>query len=116
MKIINYLLVFGCIALLTNCTTAEIPIPDTTPIIEKVTYEANVKAIIDNNCITCHGTVSPSAGLTLVNYSQVRNSAENGTLIARMNSSSNPMPPNGKLVQSSLDLIDKWKEDGFLEN
>ncbi|WP_143592151.1 hypothetical protein [Tenacibaculum holothuriorum] len=117
IKIVSLGLIIGLIA---SCTTAEIPVPDTvdpTPPGEaKVTYEKDVKDIIFNNCLTCHSTVNPRAGLILVNYNQVKNSAQNGNLIARMNDAANPMPPNGKLVQSSLTLIDKWKADGFLEN
>ena len=112
---------FGCLAFLINsCTTAEIPEPapvdPTPPGGIKITYEADVKNIIFNNCTTCHGNTTPQAGLSLTTYQQVKNSAENGNLIARMNNSSNPMPPNGKLIQSILDIIDRWKADGFLEN
>ena len=69
-----------------------------------------------NNCTACHGTVSPQAGLSLVTYSQVRNAAENGNLIARMNDPIDPMPESGRLDASIRALIDQWAEDGFLEN
>jgi mono/diheme cytochrome c family protein len=103
--------------LMTACTTAEIPLeeePD--PILTTVTYISDVKTIIDNNCITCHGTVNPNAGLSLVSYAQVKNAAENGNLIPRMNNAISPMPPVGLLSVETRAIIDKWRDDGFLEN
>lgn len=103
--------------LIASCTTAEIPLeeePD--PITETITYVGDVKAIIDNNCVTCHGTVTPDAGLSLVTYQQVRNAAENGNLIPRMNNATSPMPPSGILSATTRAIIDKWRDDGFLEN
>lgn len=84
----------------------------------KITYQDNVKTIIDNSCATsnCHDTTNPKAGLRLTNFSQVKEAASSGNLIARMNSSSNPMPIGGRLPSSTRDIIDKWKADGFLEN
>ena len=109
------LLTFGLI--LGSCTTAEIPLDDEIdPIVEIVTYNGDVKAIIDNNCVTCHGSVTPNAGLSLVTYQQVRNSAENGNLIPRMNNATNPMPQGGLLPAATRAIIDKWADDGFLEN
>ena len=99
-----------------SCTTAIIPASDGIDPSIKITYTKDVQPLIFNNCLTCHSTVNPRAGLVLTTYGQVRSSAESGNLIPRMNSSSNPMPPNGKLIQQSLDIIDKWKADGFLEN
>ena len=102
---------------MASCTTTEIPLDEVTdPIDEIVTYNGDVKAIIDNNCIGCHGTSSPQAGLSLVTYQQVRNAAENGNLITRMNNATNPMPPSGILSANIRAVIDAWANDGFLEN
>lgn len=117
MKYFRPLIYCSTLLLLSNCTTTDIPVPVTAPIVETITYDDDVKTIIDTNCVRCHGSVSPSAGLNLTTYSLVRSAAENRGLIARMNDSSNPMPQDtGKLPQATLDIIDKWKTDGFLEN
>lgn len=107
-----------CLFLLSySCTTAEIPLEqDPDPIPTTVTYVSDVKTIIDNNCISCHGAVSPNAGLSLVTYQQVKNSAQNGNLIARMNDQVNPMPQGQILSVNIRAIIDKWRDDGFLEN
>lgn len=103
--------------LMASCTTTEIPLDEVTePVVEVVTYNGDVKAIIDNNCIGCHGTSSPQAGLSLVTYQQVRNAAENGNLLNRMNNATNPMPPSGLLPANTRALVDAWASEGFLEN
>lgn len=112
MKKIFY---FSIIAiLLINCTTAEIPLVDI-PTDRTITYSQDIEAIIFNNCLTCHSSVNPRNGLILETYTQVKNSAQSGSLISRMNDAANPMPQAGLLTADKRALIDKWKADGFLE-
>lgn len=117
-RFITYLMVVTIISF-QSCTTAIIDEgnkDDLTPITRTVTYDADVKSIMTNNCITCHAGPAPSAGLDLSNYQNTRFSAEQGNLVFRMNDATNPMPPNGKLSPETLQLIDKWVTDGFPEN
>lgn len=113
-KYISSLLIF--VVAISSCTTAEIPLEEVTPITETVKYNPDVQNVIFNNCLNCHGAQNPSAGLSLVNYNQVRASAENGNLISRMNDANNPMPPSGLLSSQTLAVMDKWVTDGYLEN
>lgn len=113
------LLIAILIIALQSCTTAIIDEgnKDTLPPITRtVTYDTDVKNIMTNNCITCHAGPAPSAGLNLSNYQNTRFSAEQGSLVSRMNDAANPMPPSGKLSPQTLQLIDKWVSDGFPEN
>lgn len=106
------------IFMLQSCTTAIIDEGDKNalpPITRIVTYNADIRTIMTNNCITCHGGPAPSAGLDLSNYQNTRFSAEQGGLIFRMNDDSNPMPPSGKLSPQTLQLVDKWLIDGLPE-
>ncbi|MGB0892450.1 MAG: hypothetical protein ACPGUU_08860 [Flavobacteriaceae bacterium] len=115
MKNSQYVFLYITILLLiSNCTTAEIPLTEKP--VTTITYQGNVKTIIDNNCTTCHVSGGVASFLTLVNYTEVRNSAENGTLIARMNDAANPMPQSGLLSAETRAVIEKWMADGFLEN
>ena len=106
--------------LMASCSSSEVANDD--PVVvdptQKVTYEKDVKNIINNSCAVsgCHTGSNPPAGILLTTYNQVRSQAENGNLIARMNNSSNPMPPTGILPSSTRSVIDQWKADGFLEN
>lgn len=104
--------------ILQSCTTAIIDegsIGELPPIDRIVTYQADVKSIMDNYCITCHGGPAPQAGLDLSNYANTRNATLNQNLEARMNSLTAPMPPSGLLSPHIRQLIDKWIEDGLLE-
>ncbi|SIQ73740.1 c-type cytochrome [Maribacter ulvicola] len=102
-----------------SCTKAIIDEGDKStlpPITKTVTYEADIKLIMTNNCITCHAGPAPNAGLDLSNYQNTKYSAEQGSLVARMNSATNPMPPNGTLSPQTLQIIDKWITDNLPEN
>lgn len=113
----NSLLFFlSLFILISSCTTSEIPLEPTEPITTTVSYNANVKVIIDNNCISCHINSGVASFLPLVNYNQVKTAAESGSLIARMNSIAAPMPQSGLLSTQTRAIIQKWKDDGFLEN
>jgi len=83
-----------------------------------VTYTENIKNIIDNNCVSCHGGLSPVAGLSLTNFNEVRLSVLNNGLINRiMLPSGNPklMPVTGRMPQQTIDLVIKWQIDGLLD-
>ncbi len=105
--------------LLVNCSSSEVPAEET-PMdsTEKITYEKDVKSIINSSCATsaCHDSAAPAASLSLTNYTQVRSAAENRNLIGRINSASNPMPAAGRISSEKRAIIDKWKADGYLEN
>jgi mono/diheme cytochrome c family protein len=106
--------------LLNNCSSDSnedlTPTPDPDPM-GSVTYEANIKAIFTANCIQCHGN-PPTQGApkSYITYNQVK--ADVNTIISRINSASSPMPPspNSPLSQAQKNLIQKWKDDGLLEN
>ena len=91
---------------------------DTTPLPEKVNFAENVKAIIDNNCTSCHGaTPIPGTDLSLSNYDQVRNAVLNRGLINRISlpeGNSSLMPQGGpRLPEATINVIKKWQEDGL---
>jgi len=85
-----------------------------------ITYTNDVKTIIDNNCLNCHGD-PPTNGApnSLVTYQNVRNSAENGTLLARIQQNEGgpgAMPLGGpRLPQTLIDVVVQWQSDGFVE-
>lgn len=104
---------------LQSCTTAILDEVDknTLPPLEKtVTYESDIKSIMTNHCITCHAGPAPNAGLDLSTYANTKYSAEQGSLVARMNNATNPMPPSGKLSPETLQILDKWITDNLPEN
>lgn len=98
---------------ISSCSTSTI---EEVQIVTEVTYNANVSTIISNNCLPCHGGTTPSAGLNLETYASVRNATENGNLINRINSASNPMPQSGQMPPALIATIEQWAIDGYLEN
>jgi len=89
----------------------------TDPIPASITYKANVKTIIDQSCAVsgCHNTASNTGGLTLETYTQVKNAVMNKNAIGRMESSSSPMPPTGNLPATSISILKKWREQGYID-
>ncbi|MCO6147307.1 cytochrome c [Flavobacterium sp. NRK1] len=88
-------------------------------IVGKVTYEANVKSIINSNCVSCHA-VGEVAGYTpLTTYEEVKYAMATKDLLSRVqreNSEAGVMPQTGRMPQSKVDVIVQWYEDGLLEN
>lgn len=118
--IFSLLIVILTLGFVSSCTkgfisediSPTIPISDTL----SITYQTHISPIISNSCIGCHGGTNPEANLLLETYNQVRNSAENGTLIQRINDAVNPMPSSGLLPVQTRLLFDEWAQNGYLEN
>lgn len=111
--------------LLFNCSSggddpsSPDPTPDPNPDPTTVTYNGHIKSIMSNNCTSCHGsTPTNGAPMSLTTYSQVKSAVETRGLITRINSTSNPMPPspNSPLSNADKNLVQQWKDGGFLEN
>ncbi len=102
-------------AALSSCTKAIIleEDPNQIEITGPVNYNPDVQDIMFTYCVTCHGGSAPSANLDLTTYQNVKNAAENGTLIQRINSTSNPMPTNGLMPAELRAKMDKWVTDGL---
>lgn len=90
----------------------EKPAPPTTcPDTLSPTYTSYVEGVMRRHCTSCHGGATPSAGLRLETYAQVRQSAESGRWYAVMANGS--MPPSGKLDECTLQYLQKWIEAGY---
>ncbi len=113
-------LLISLISIVSSCTNvSEEDLIDAEPLPDIVTYQANVKAIIDNNCLNCHGIPQTNgATIPLVSYANVKSAVENNNLIGRI-SGTGPgslMPLGGpKLPQNLIDTIMQWEVDGLLE-
>lgn len=121
MNLKNTLILPALVLLLTSCSndsTDDLTQPP--PVDQIVTFNSNIKAIIQNNCIYCHGDVpSNGAPMSLVTYENVKTAVLERNLIGRI-STENGQPglmPNGgpRLPQSTIDLVIKWQSEGFQE-
>lgn len=115
-KLLKSVCLIAAIAAFNQSCTKSVIKEENVVITDVIKYESTVKQIMTANCIVCHKGASAPAGLDLTTYQSVKNAAENGKLIDRMNDPSNPMPQSGLLSVEIRNQIDKWKADGFLEN
>lgn len=72
----------------------------------EITYESNVKSIIDQNCIGCHKGYATFTGLNV----SISNGAFEREVITRQT-----MPQGGHLKIEELVLIKCWLENGATE-
>lgn len=102
--------------IISSCSEAVIEDTEPEPVVETVSYNSDIKPVVNNFCLSCHNDVTANAGLNLSNYELVKDATKNGNLILRINSVQNPMPQTGLMPSSKRALFDKWVEDGYLEN
>jgi mono/diheme cytochrome c family protein len=114
----KYIYLSGIILSLYSCestTYEDLEEPDV--IVGEVTYTANVKPIIDANCIACHST--DSGNRPLQTYTQVKDAVLNTNLldrIQRQNGTQGQMPQGGRMPQDKINTILQWNTYGLLEN
>lgn len=116
MKKIIFLLSIAALSLACESRTYE-EISDQTPAPVVVKYTADVKPIVDANCISCHNSTGAASYFPLTSYSQVKNNIDNVIdRIQRVNGDPLKMPQGGALSPSQITIFTKWKADGLLEN
>ena len=75
-----------------------------------ITFSANVKPIIDANCIQCHGTGGNFPNLTSYNTISGNSASVKAAVASRR------MPQGSSLAQDQIDAIVCWVENGALDN
>jgi len=94
---------------------ADVPPVDTLTV---TTYAANVKAIIDNNCVSCHSEGGTASFRYLTTYDEVVDAVQNAGLLNRIqlqNGEPGQMPSTGRMPQGNIDIILQWNTDGLIE-
>ena len=104
------LVFFSC----SNDSSSDLTAP--VPILVK--YNANIKPIIDSNCLFCHKDPPINfAPMKLTTFDDVKSAIQTRGLIDRISRAqgvSGMMPSGGtRLPQATIDLIKKWETDGF---
>lgn len=109
-----------------NAATEEPASPEVEAESASVSFEADVRPIIDAKCIRCHGVQSTREGLDMLNYTNLMNGSRNGPVIVPGNAeesllvqlvSQGEMPSRGqKVTPEELQLIIEWVNQGALNN
>ncbi|WP_299212006.1 hypothetical protein [uncultured Aquimarina sp.] len=121
MKVYFFKFLILCIITISiSCENdSENDLIDVTPPVTVVTYDNNVKAIIDNNCTSCHNDPPINfAPMPLLTFDQVKEAVDNRGLLDRVSSEdTNFLMPSGgpRLPQATIDIILQWNTDGLLE-
>ncbi len=120
MKNLSLILSFLLILVLTACSKSSDDSemdPDQDPVGNAINYQDDIRPIMSANCVSCHGNPPTSnAPMPLTTYNDVRSAVETRGLLSRINSTTNPMPPNGRMPASARQIIEDWANQGFLEN
>lgn len=83
---------------------------------QRLTYENNIKIILDVNCIKCHGEEKAAHGVTLNNYQVVKKYIEKNELACVLVSDDCPsMPPKKQLKETEKNQILCWIKNGYPE-
>lgn len=81
-----------------------------------VTYTANVKSILDSNCVSCHGASNPSAGFNISTYANAKNNIN--AIINRSNLQTGQpgvMPTSGRMPESKIQILKDWQTQGLIQ-
>lgn len=84
----------------------------TTDPTELVSYTKDVAPILASKCTSCHTTGQTTPYLET--YTFAKNGVSTGEVLCKIQGScGSVMPPTGKMEQSLIDKITKWKTDGY---
>ena len=86
---------------------------------DNVTYNTTIVAILDRDCLGCHGDLSQNGGINLDGYDRVKKHVDNGKLIGsiRHESGFSAMPQGkSKLTDCAIEKIQVWIDQGAPDN
>ncbi len=114
LLVLLFFVFFGCE------NSSESDLIEQLPLTENITYTEHIKPIIDANCVACHSNPAVGgASVPMTNFEEVRLVFENTDALDRMNrqpGESGFMPLNDtRLPQTSIDLVEQWMNEGYLE-
>ena len=82
-------------------------------------YATDVMPILKGNCYSCHGNGESDGGVQLDSYENVKDEAQDGSLLGTISHASGypPMPEDGaKLSDCDINTIKSWIDNGMLNN
>lgn len=83
---------------------------------EVVSYDDDIKTLVDNNCATssCHSSTGSALG-NFETYEGLKAKVNNGSLVEAV-INTNAMPPSQPLEPCDVSLIEVWINQGALNN
>ncbi len=82
------------------------------------TYSIQIKAILDRACVGCHKPTELNGDVNLSDYTHVKLTVDDGSLLGTIKHAVGyvPMPQGTKLSQCEIRLVEKWIENGALND
>jgi hypothetical protein len=89
-----------------------------------ITYQETIAPMLENKCGACHSTSNNLKGLDLTTYAGITTGGESGAVLIAGDPESSLIfiiqtsedPHFAQLTSDELDLLERWIEDGALEN
>ena len=110
-------LLFLTAILLSNCTNDSLSDISEIETIENISYARDIKPIMDNSCVSCHGNPTNfGAPNSLTTYENVKSSVLNNLIdrISRPEGTSGAMPLGGtRLTQNEINVMIAWQSANF---
>lgn len=109
-------LIIVVIAILQSCYSNTVDdISAGTVVTDTISYEGQVRTIIETRCTGCHSPNGRASSAPLNNYQQVTRSIDRIVdLIQRPAGDPFRMPPNG-MPNTEINTIIEWRNNGLLE-
>ena len=79
-----------------------------------MTYNKDILSLVNSSCAGCHSGNSPSAGIALSTYAEVKDCVVNGKFLGsvKQDGTASAMPKGGKLSSCNISKLEAWKAAG----
>lgn len=87
--------------------------------VDNVSYDGDIRLILDNHCMICHNASSNFGNVKLETYEQVSVQVESGKLlgVVRHDPGFSPMPQgNPQIPECQIRQIEAWIDNGYPQN
>jgi hypothetical protein len=92
---------------MTTTTTTTTTLPANAPVtFTQLISNDPILGVFANNCLQCHNR----GILPLNDYQKAKANANK--ILARINSSTDPMPPSGQITPAEIDVVRRWVNGG----
>lgn len=120
MKRLSFLLIFSIAVIFTACYyDVELELYGSNSCDNSnVTFTNKIESIFSSKCQSCHNSTNNSGGVTLSNYTEIKDGCQNGNVICtieQLDNTCSAMPTGGKLSDCDIDAIKTWSNSGYIQ-
>lgn len=110
-----------CLLVFASCyyDVEEVLYPPSECVTENMSYQSDIRPILQSNCYVCHSAAANTANITLEGHTSLLAYVNNGRLLGaiRHQSGFSPMPQNASQLRAcDIAKIESWIESGAPDN